>query len=49
MDKGGHEMRNAIGIALILVGAITLEGSILIGCVLAGIGALMLRREICSR
>ena len=42
-------MRNAIGIALILVGAITLEGSILIGCILAGIGAVVLRREICSR
>ena len=42
-------MRNAIGIALILVGAITLDSSILSGCVLAGIGALMLRREICSR
>ena len=42
-------MRNAIGIALILVGAITLEGSILIGCILAGIGAVVLRREICSK
>lgn len=42
-------MRNAIGIALILVGAITLEGSVLIGCVLAGIGALILRRALCSR
>ena len=42
-------MRNAIGIVLILVGAITLEGSMLIGCILAGIGAVVLRREICSR
>lgn len=42
-------MRNAVGIALILLGAMTLDGSILIGCILAGIGALVLRREICSR
>ena len=42
-------MRNAIGIALILVGAMAVDSSILIGCILAGIGAVVLRREICSR
>ena len=42
-------MRNAIGIALILLGAMTLDGSILVGCGLAGIGAVMLRRQICSK
>ena len=42
-------MRNAIGIALVLLGAMTLDGSILVGCILAGIGAVMLRRGICSK